>query len=308
MYLTIRLVEAHVMAMPEVPQVRHRWLAVNGTRLHVAEAGSESAPAVVLLHGFPQHWYTWRALLTALAPTHRVLAIDLRGAGWSDAPRHGYSTDDRVRDVLAVLDELAIPDADVVGHDWGGWVAFRLALDHPARVRRLVAVSTPHPWPQQRYLAPRTWRWWVTALVEIPFVGDRVLRHPRVTSWLLTRDATSPEVWTPALRAVYTEVAAEPARASAGRRLHSQLVVHDIPRLLLGRDRRRRFEVPTLVVVGDHDALLPAAVLRVPRARAATIAVRVVSGGHFVVDENPEQITAAVLGHLVEAAEQTVRP
>jgi pimeloyl-ACP methyl ester carboxylesterase len=295
-----------MVAMPEVPQVRHRRLAVNGVGLHVAEAGPEHAPVVVLLHGFPQHWYTWRALITALAPTHRVLAIDLRGFGWSDAPRHGYSTDDRVRDVLAVLDELAIPHADLVGHDWGGWVAFRMALEHPGRVRRLVAVSVPHPWPMQRYLVPRVWRWWMTALFELPLLGERVLRHhPRVTSWLLARDARSPEVWTPALREIYTAPAAEPARASAGRRLHSQLVVHDIPRLVLGRDRRRRFDVPTLLVVGDHDALLPVAVLRVPRDRAGTIAVRVVTGGHFVVDENPDAITAAVLAHLVDSAEQT---
>ncbi|MDT7744340.1 MAG: hypothetical protein QOE59_3418 [Actinomycetota bacterium] len=134
-----------MVAMPEVPEVRHRWHAVNGIRLHVAEAGPETAPAVVLLHGFPQHWYVWRALITSLATTHRVVALDLRGAGWSDAPRTGYSTDDRVRDVLAVLDEPAIPRADLVGHDWGGWLAFRMALDHPGRVRRLVAISTPTP-------------------------------------------------------------------------------------------------------------------------------------------------------------------
>ena len=77
---------------------------------------------------------------------------------------------------------------------------------------------------------------------------------------------------------------------------------------MLGRDRHRRFDVPTLVVVGDHDALLPAAVLRVPATRSDTIAVRVVAGGHFVLDENPEEVTAAVLGHLVGAAEQAARP
>lgn len=289
------------MQMPDVPDVRHRFLPVNGTRLHIAEAGPEDAPAVILLHGFPQHWFMWRAVIAALSPARRVLAVDLRGFGWSDAPTSGYSTAQRVHDVLAVMDALGIVRADVIGHDWGGWLALRLALDHPDRVDHLVSISMTHPWPLQRHLAPTVWRWWVTALFEIPMIGDWVLRtRPQVAGWLLARDAVRPAVWTPSLREIYTAVAAEPRRAAAGRRLHSQLIAHDIPRLLLRRDRRRRLTVSALLIGGDHDALLPAAVLTAPAAHTDMITVRTVRGGHFVVDENPEQVISAVLAHLGE--------
>lgn len=285
--------------MPDVAGVRHRFVDVDGVRLHVAEAGAAGKPAVLLLHGFPQHWYVWRDVIEPLGSSRHVVAIDLRGFGWSDAPARGYSTAARVRDVLAVMDQLGIGCADVIGHDWGGWLAQRLALGHPDRVERVVGISMIHPWPLQRHLAPATWRWWVTMLFEVPFVGEWVLRrHPRVTGWLLSRDARDASVWNPSLRGMYADVASEPSRAKAGRKLHGQLILHDIARLVLGRDRRRGMEVPTLLVVGDNDALFPASVLTVPKARAHTVKVAVVSGGHFVVDESPAEVVAAIREHL----------
>lgn len=85
---------------------------------------TEGAPAVLLLHGFPQHWYAWRRLLTELSPARHVIALDFPGSRWSDAPRRGYSTDRRIGDVLGVLDALELDAVDVVGHDWGALVAF----------------------------------------------------------------------------------------------------------------------------------------------------------------------------------------
>lgn len=271
--------------------MRHRFLEVNGNRLHVAEAGETSSPPLLLLHGFPQHWYMWRGLLGPLARTRHVIALDLRGSGWSDAPRSRYSTAERVSDVLGVLDALGIERVDLVGHDWGGWLGFRIAIDHPQRVARLAVISMVHPWVMQRHLLPNLWRWWTTALVEVPGLGDWMLRRrPGVTGWLLARDSARPEVWTPSLRRIYTDRAAEPARAAAARRLHDQLILGDIPRMLAGRDRHRVLEAPTLIVGGENDALLPPAVLTPPARSAERIRVRTVEGGHFLVDENPDEL------------------
>jgi pimeloyl-ACP methyl ester carboxylesterase len=279
--------------------VRHRFLTVNGCRLHVVEAGDPDSTPVILLHGFPQHAYVWRELMLPLAQHRHVVALDLRGFGLSDAPRRGYDTSQRVADVLAVLDALGAARADVVGHDWGAWLGFRLALDHPDRVRRLVSISMVHPWVLQRHLIPNLWRWWVTALFEIPGAGEWVLRYrPDITGWLLARDAVHPEVWTAQRRHGYTSPAAEPARAAAGRRLHSQLILRDIPRLLVGRDRRRVLEAPTLIIGGDDDALLPPSVLTTPRRLAQRVRVRTIPGGHYLVDEAPEQVLGLILEHL----------
>ena len=273
-------------------------VTVHGVTLRLSEAGKAGAPPVLLMHGFPQDRSMWRDVTPTLARTRRVISLDLRGAGESEAPRHGYSTTERVADVVAVLDALGLDRVDVVGHDWGAWLGYRIALDHPDRVRRLVAIAMVHPWPMQRHLLPNVWRWWVTALFEVPGVGAWVLRrHLGVASWLLTRDSRRPDIWSSERLHRYVVRAAEPARASAGRQLHTQLI-RDIPRLLLGRDRRRTLEAPTLVVGGEHDALIPPAVLTVPARLAGTMSVRTLPGGHFLVDEIPELVAELVDTHL----------
>jgi len=114
-----------VSDLPHVDGVSHRWVQARGLRFHVAEAGS-GEDVVLCLHGWPQHWYLWRHLMPALADRHRVLAMDLRGFGWSDAPRDGYEKENLATDVLAVMDELGLERVKLVGHDWGGWIGFLL--------------------------------------------------------------------------------------------------------------------------------------------------------------------------------------
>jgi pimeloyl-ACP methyl ester carboxylesterase len=126
----------------------HRDVAANGIRLHVAEAGS--GPLVVLLHGFPQFWWTWRAQLTALAGAgFRAVAPDLRGYGASDKPPRGYDSVTAAADVAGLIRALGESEATVVGHGWGGHIGWTLAATHPRVVRNLVTIGVPHPlrWP-----------------------------------------------------------------------------------------------------------------------------------------------------------------
>ncbi|MCW2564729.1 MAG: putative hydrolase or acyltransferase of alpha/beta superfamily, partial [Mycobacterium sp.] len=95
------------MTLPELPQldgVEHRFLDLPGLRMHVAEAGS--GEPLLLLHGFPQHWWAWRKVIPALAERYRVICPDLRGAGWTDAPADGYTSDQLTADILGLLDAL----------------------------------------------------------------------------------------------------------------------------------------------------------------------------------------------------------
>ncbi|HYJ20397.1 MAG TPA: alpha/beta fold hydrolase, partial [Solirubrobacterales bacterium] len=151
--------------MPELPPVdgvSHRTVRARGLDFHVAEAGSGD-DVVLCLHGWPQHWYEWRHLMPALADRHRVLALDLRGFGWSEAPPKGYEKENLASDVLAVLDQLGIERVKLVGHDWGGWVGFLLCL---------------HGWPQHWY----EWRHLMPALAGKRPVqrGDDGRSRPRL--------------------------------------------------------------------------------------------------------------------------------
>jgi pimeloyl-ACP methyl ester carboxylesterase len=122
----------------------HRDISANGVRLHAAEAGE--GPLVLLLHGFPQFWWTWRSQLTDLAGAgFHVVAPDLRGYGASDKPPRGYDLPTLSADIAALVRALGEQDAVVVGHDWGGLLAWTTAALHPRTVRRLVIVSMAHP-------------------------------------------------------------------------------------------------------------------------------------------------------------------
>jgi pimeloyl-ACP methyl ester carboxylesterase len=128
-----------------MPDVQHRFVETNGIRMHVAEAGS--GPVVVLLHGFPESWYSWRHQIRALAEAgYHVVAPDQRGYGQTDCPAaiDKYTIFHLVGDVIGLLDALGEQQAVVVGHDWGAPVAWNAALFRPVRVRGVIGLSVPY--------------------------------------------------------------------------------------------------------------------------------------------------------------------
>jgi pimeloyl-ACP methyl ester carboxylesterase len=122
----------------------HRQISANGARFHVVEAGT--GPLVLLLHGFPTFWWTWRHQLPALAEAGcRAVAMDLRGYGGSDKTPRGYDPFSLAGDVAGVIRSLGAAQATVVGHGWGGLLAWTLAATEPELCSGLVAISAPHP-------------------------------------------------------------------------------------------------------------------------------------------------------------------
>src|SRR3954470_12471267 len=161
--------------MPDVPGVTHSWLPAGDLDLHVAEAGD--GPPLVLLHGYPQHWYVWHRLIPRLAEEHRVICPDLRGFGWSPAPRRGYSKESLMRDVLKLLDGMGVERFAVAGHDWGGWIAVLLGLLHPHRVERLMAMSQMPPFFTAAHFARHAWHLWHGMALGAPGLGPRATRR-----------------------------------------------------------------------------------------------------------------------------------
>ncbi len=122
----------------------HRSVSANGTRFHVAESGD--GPLVLMLHGFPEFWWTWREQLVSLKDAgFRAVAVDLRGYGGSDKPPRGYDLVTAASDAAGLVRSLGEANAVVVGHDWGGLIAWSMAAYFPKVVRRLAVVSVPHP-------------------------------------------------------------------------------------------------------------------------------------------------------------------
>ncbi|KAL5701334.1 hypothetical protein ACHQM5_026680 [Ranunculus cassubicifolius] len=126
--------------------IQHRFVEVNGIRMHVAEKGE--GPVVLLIHGFPELWYTWRHQIVSLAARgFKAVAPDLRGYGDTDAPKaiESYTCFHLVGDLIALIDSLSVNQVFVVGHDWGALLAWYLCMFRPDRVKALVNLSVPYP-------------------------------------------------------------------------------------------------------------------------------------------------------------------
>ena len=275
--------------IPHVAGVQHEFVDAGGLRTHVALAGE--GRAVVMLHGWPQHWYLWRDVIPLVAPHARVIAPDFRGFGWSEVPQGGYEKDQLMRDVLALLDELGVEDFWVAGHDWGGYVGFLLALEHPDRVKGLLALNTLPPWqPRDRKVALDAWRFLYMPVLSTPGLGGWVGRTlgPRGI----------PES---AREAFASRLGGERARATE--RVYRSFFLHELSRNLRVGNSAADLRVPTRIVFGQRDVVITTRAVEDAAAQSEMIELELVADAtHFVVDEKPELVGDRLLGLLRQEA------
>ena len=265
--------------------VQHEFVSAGGLRTHIAVAGD--GPPVLLMHGWPQHWYLWRGVIPLVAPHARVIAPDFRGFGWTDAPRGGYEKEQLKRDILALLDELGVEEVSVAGHDWGGFVGFLLALERPERVKSLLALNILPPWgaPDRSGLLD-AWRLAYMPMLAIPGLGRRIGRG-------VARRGLSDSGLDPA------EVDAFVSRLGpATERLYG-CFLRELPALFRGRYSAADLRVPSRLVFGARDPVLTARAAQVAAAQSDSLELELVpDAGHFVVDERPELVADRLLGLL----------
>jgi pimeloyl-ACP methyl ester carboxylesterase len=282
--------------MPEVKGVTHRRVRARDVELHVAEAG-EGEP-VILLHGWPQHWYEWRHVIPLLAERWRVICPDLRGLGWSDAPARGYEKEQMAVDTLRLMDAMGLDRVRLIGHDWGGLAGLLLCLRVPDRVRGYLVMNTGHPWSEVRGRpALQTWRLWYQGVLSMPLVGQAAAR-PMVEAMYrvggVNRDRVSREEW-----ATFVDQFREPARARATVGIYRSFLLRELPSIVRGRYRSRRLTVPTLFMLGAKDPVIQEAMIESALPHADEMTLELVPGaGHFIADEMPELVAERALSFL----------
>ena len=277
---------------------RHRYVRVGGREFHVAEAGD--GPAVLLLHDWPQHWYAWRLVIPALARGHRVLAMDLRGFGWSDIAWEGFDRETLAGDAAGVLDRLELERAFVAGHGWGGWVAQLLALRRPRLVRRLVTLGSPTI-PSRA--TPATVAGLVRAqdLMLASPIAHLALRRRMYLDLVLRRRSRLRRHLPPAERRRYWLDLRASTRVRAAMLAHRAWLADDLRALATGRYRNERLAVPMLALRGERDRAVPARLVAGGPIVAEELRVETVPGaGHLLPEEAPELVAQRAVEFFAE--------
>jgi pimeloyl-ACP methyl ester carboxylesterase len=277
-------------ALPELDGVRHSWVDANGVRIHVAEMGPADAPPLLLVHGWPQHWWCWHKVAPRLAERRRIVMPDLRGHGWSEAPRGGYDKEQLAADMIAVLDALELERVGYVGHDWGSVVGFIAALRRPERISELLAMSVPHPWPSAH--DRRSPRRMASFLYQIPLSS-------LVGEVLVNAGAVPKVIESGAADGTFTEDDLAPYGATWSTRrggrvtvqMYRTFVLRELGPILAGRYSKLRLEQPARLLVGEHDPVAGGARLDGHEANAPRLEVEWVPGAaHFLPEERPELV------------------
>ncbi|MET9260114.1 alpha/beta hydrolase [Amycolatopsis sp. NPDC004079] len=287
------------LPLPDLPGFTHRWVDAEGIRLHAAEGGQPTGPAVVLLAGFPQTWWAWRTVMPGLAERFRVIAIDLPGQGHSDRPHDSYDTHTVASRIQAALTALDVPKYWLAAHDIGAWVAFSLALKHEEHLHGLALLDAGIPGitlPDSIPTDPdRAWKTWHFAFHLVPDLPETLLtgREREYVDWFLkakalsTFDSNEIDHYAAALAAegglraslAYYRDAAESARKN-----HAAL-------------ERQHLTVPVLGISSSHGSIPDMAASISPWADNAT-GVVIPNSGHFIPDEQPAAVVAALTAFI----------
>jgi epoxide hydrolase 4 len=275
---------------------RDGWATMDdGVRLHYVERGT--GPLLLLLHGFPQYWGAWRRQIPALADAgFRVVAPDLRGYNLSDRPAgiDAYRVGRLAWDVATLVERLGASRAHVVGHDWGGVVAWHVAARHPGRVDRLAIANAPHP---RRFVASLTrttqaLRSWYAGFFQLPWLPERLRA---LLARVLRRS--------PARAGAFDEAEIARHRATWRRAGALTAMIHYYRAALrvapAERHRRHEITAPTLVLWGMRDRYLhPSLCERLDRWAPDVRVVRFPDASHWLMEDEPERVNAELIAFL----------
>ena len=287
-------------------ELREGYAEVGDVRLHYVEAGD--GPLIVLLHGFPEFWFSWRLQIAPLAAAgFRVVAPDLRGYNLSSRPEgvEAYSSARLAADIRGLIRELGAESALLVGHDWGGTVAWATAMNHPEVVDRLAILNAAHPRRLNEGLKhPNQLRkLWYFFFFQPPGLPERTVR---ARNWRFfrryQRDARPP--YTPQETERYVESWSQPGAAAAIINYY-RAAVKESKQV---QAQLRPIAAPTLVIWGERDRYLGPKLAEPDRDDVPNLRVeRLPEASHWVHHDEPERVTRLLTDFFAPAQTNQAR-
>ena len=286
--------------------VRHNYANVNGIRLHYAESGSGD-DLVLLLHGFPEFWYSWRNQLAVLGGRYHVVAPDMRGYNLSDKPSRvkDYRIEVLVEDVIGLIEHFGAKQAAIVAHDWGAGVAWAVAQKYPERVSKLAVLQVP---PAAAWRANLTLkqmlRSWYMFFFQLPRIPEWLIawKNFRALEQTFTETVIRKRTFTDEDIEQYKDALRQPGAVTAAVNYYRA----NVSRLMSRRPRsgegkgRDKIRVPTLFIYGEQDfAILPTTVQGVAKYIDAPYReLRIPESGHWVQNEASDEVNSALIDFL----------
>ncbi len=284
--------------------VRHGYAQLSEVKLHYAEAGPSSGPLVVMLHGYPELWYSWRRQIPFLAQRgFHVVAPDMRGYNLSDKPPGvgSYRIQSLVGDVKDLIEGFG-GRAHVVGHDWGGVVGWYFAMTHPVLLERLAILNAPHPQRYVRAMNPRQMmRSWYIGFFQVPWLPERLMARNdyEVVRKVFRHDPEKPGAFTAEDVERYVEAARRSDELRYPINYYRALFrPNPLPAL-----RWRAIERPVQVIWGERDRALGPELAEPDRRWVPDVRVhRLPHASHWVQQDAPDEVNE-VLGRFLSGEE-----
>ncbi len=280
--------------------MKHEYVTINGIRMHYVTAGS--GPLLLLLHGFPEFWYSWRHQIATLSEHYTVVAPDLRGYNETDKPTWGYEVDVLVSDVLELIRALGHERVFVAGHDWGGALAWVLAMHYPQHVERLVVLNMPHPalFIRAIFTNPlQVFRSSYMLLFRFPHLPEALFRANDydVIDRVLRGMAARQEAFSSEDIQAYKDALSKPGALTAALNWYRALDFSPSGRAYVSQ----RVNVPTLLIWGEEDFALGLELTYGTEQYVPDLRIRYVPRcTHWVQQEQPELVNQYIGTFLQE--------
>jgi pimeloyl-ACP methyl ester carboxylesterase len=285
--------------------IKHDYAQIGGVRLHYASAGTKEK-LVILLHGFPEFWYSWRYQIPVLSESFTVVAPDLRGYNLSDKPERvkDYALENLTDDVTGLIRHFGREQAAIVGHDWGAAIAWSVAQNHPEYVSKLVAMQVP---------PPAAWRKNLTARQLLASWYMFLLQIPHIPEWLMSRNdfamlestmkrLGAKNIFTQRDFVEYKKSWDEPLALTAAVNYYRANAIKLFPGNSTKKSQSEKIKVPSLFIFGERDPAIVSETVRDIQQFIDTSysELRVSDAGHWVHQEDAKNVNEVLLDFLSE--------
>ncbi len=278
-----------------LPGFSNKYSSVNGINIHYVTGGK--GQPLVLLPGWPQTWWSYNKIMPLLAERYKVVAVDIRGMGSSDKPLDGYEKKNMAKDILELILALGYDKVTIAGHDIGANVAFSFAANYPQHTHKLIMLDTPHP-DENMYKLPMlpvgmpVYPWWV-AFNQVKGLPEELLegRSSVLLNWIFDLMLLDKEAISDFDRSVYANAYDNKENIRAGNAWY-QTFTKDIEDC----KQYKKIESP-VIAIGTPSGCAMLGYFLAPFSDSVEVK-EIEHSGHFIMEENPEQVVNAITGFL----------